>query len=120
MGKNMLRRKYYQFFYVVILAFSLPGYSYAGEATAKITYLFSGPGFGTRLFIGIDAPVNSKPACSISSYSFSVDTSEPGAEVWVSMLMTAYSTGKPIRLEGKNSCNLWGSIEDLNYLRLNP
>lgn len=106
---------------IFLLLISLTGCVNAGTVTGKITHIFSGPGFGSKVFIAIDTIVTNKPSCQANTlYAFSLDSETVGSDIWLSMLLTAYSTGKTVYLEGSNQCNLWSNIEDLKYIRLNP
>jgi len=112
--------KFYKLVVLVILT-TISSLSFAGKANGKITHVFSGPGFGTKVFIAIDVDVTDKPECLVNTfYSFSIDSEAIGADTWLSMILMAYSTGKSVYVEGTNHCNLYSSIEDLKYIRLNP
>ena len=108
------------FLVIAILCFVVSP-AYAGKVTGKITHVFSGPGFGTKVFFAMDTEVSEKPACQINTlYSFALDSQAPGADAWLSMVYIAYSSGKSVYVEGNGECNHWSSIEDMTYFRLNP
>lgn len=90
----------------------------AGSTTAKVDALFAGPEYGPRLFIGMTG-VSGRPPCSVNgNFSFVIDSSAPNAKVWVAMLQVAYATGRPVYVEGWNTCSLYSDTEDVRYLWL--
>lgn len=50
------------------------------------------------------------------NYAFLLDA--PGAEAQLSLLLTAFSTGKPITVVGTGSCTVSPALEDVSYLNL--
>ena len=90
----------------------------AGSVTAKVDTLFAGPEYGSKLFVGING-TSGRPVCSTNgNFSFVIDSSAPNAKVWVAMLQVAYATGRPVHVEGWNTCSLYSDTEDVRYLWL--
>lgn len=116
-----MRFRKYVVFLICATGFAVSLEVMAGAVTANVTHIYSGPGFGTKVFIAVDKAVVNGPGCSTNSlYAFSLDSAAPGANTWISMLTVAYTTGKSVDLIGANECTPWVNIEDLRYLRLNP
>lgn len=63
----------------------------------------------------MDAPVQSRPGCSVSSWNFAVDTSTADGRKALSFLLTAYTAGKAVNIAGTGYCSLWGDTESLLY-----
>ena len=107
--------------FVAAILLGLFSHANAGTTIGKVTHIFSGPYFGTKVFIALDSPINDKAACSTNSlYTFGFDSSDPGASTWMSMLSIAYTAEKTVYVEGYGgtNCSHWSNIEDLKTIRL--
>ena len=70
------------------------------------------------LIISNNGVRNNPPACA-SSERFTIDMTTPEGKAQLTGLMTAYSTGKQVRMFGKDTCNQWPDSEELSYFYFN-
>ena len=106
--------------FIVSLSFILvPSIAKAGDFTGTISDILSGPSMGTNLIIAVNGQVNNKIGCNTNSYwDFSINTQAVGANTWVSLILTAFSTGKQVVITGTGACGNWHNIEDLSDIRI--
>ena len=104
---------------VSIIILFVPLISLASEFTGKISDISSGSSLGTILIIAVNGSVTNKESCNDNSYwDYSINTQDPGANTWVSMILLAFSAGKVVVLRGAGTCNNYARIEDLSNIRV--
>lgn len=93
------------------------GFSIAGSQTGEVQKLFvSGRDYAapnqnpTHLYIA--GNYNAKPACATSGY-WAVDTDTQQGKSILSLILTAYATGKQVSLLGTGNCTLRPDMETL-------
>ena len=47
-----------------------------------------------------------------------IDTTSPAGQAMAAQILTAYSLGKPVNVEGTNDCVIWGDTETANYVEM--
>jgi hypothetical protein len=57
-----------------------------------------------------------QPACATTQLTrWAFDANTPAGQAQLSVLMTAYVTGKTITVSGSNACTDWGDSESVDY-----
>lgn len=60
---------------------------------------------------------SARPACSVAD-RWVIDNTTPAGQAMLSTLLTAYSTGRQVRIEGTGNCDVWGDTESVFYIYL--
>ena len=84
---------------------------FAGIQTGKITRIHvSSPTLASPTHFKIDGVWENQPACASASW-WAIDTDTAPGKSMLSLLLTAYSTNKTIKVWGQGNCNLRSDME---------
>ncbi len=90
----------------------LPRASMAGEVTGQVSQII------TRIdglhYFYITGAASSKPGCATSSYWMIKDENSVAGKSQFSQILTAYATGRTVKIVGNNSCTRWSDGEDVS------
>ncbi|PHR54836.1 MAG: hypothetical protein COA47_14825 [Robiginitomaculum sp.] len=90
----------------------LPRTSMAGEVTGPISQII------TRIdglhYFYITGTASSKPGCATSLYWMIKDENSVAGKSQFSQILTAYATGRTVKIVGNNSCTRWPDGEDVS------
>ncbi len=93
--------------------FSLPSY------TGKVKSLLTGENYGSKIFIEVDGtPVQVDPCQNNSTYSFVLDGTTEQADIYLSLLLTAYTAGKTVVLTGYARCDIYSGVMDFRSIAI--
>jgi hypothetical protein len=103
---------------LISLMLSSNAFSAGGTFTGKITEILGGPGHGSNIYLSVEGgSSNVTGSCATDArYMFSLDTSNPLSNTWVSMILSAYAAGKIVYIQGTGACG--GNVEHINQIRL--
>lgn len=107
-------------FWMMVLGFNVYSAWANGAAyDAMITRLFVDNDLlsGKLLTIDVDvAKVGAPPCATDPNWDFTLDLSTTYAQEWYSLLLTAYTTGRKVTLEGDANCEDYPDIEKLEKI----
>jgi len=89
--------------------------------TTKIKSIYIGPGYGKKVFIEVkDKPTGERPAgCNRNAnFDFILDLKSEHGKEYYSAILALYASGKTLRLQSYDSCNLHNSVPDLKTIWL--
>ena len=90
----------------------------AGSQQGKVTSVLVRQSDGLHYFY-ISGTANGRPSCANGfSYWMIKDENSAAGRSQLSMLLTAYASGKTVRVTGTGACTRWGDGEDLNTIQL--
>jgi len=104
---------------VLVVGLLLANSAFAGVVQeGVITRLMIDKVHGNKLFIKVSGTHSEKLECHTNgTWQFVMPLSqELDKTIYVSMLLAAHASGKKIRLDGNNSCDVFGSIETLRRI----
>jgi hypothetical protein len=88
----------------------------ASEAQGRVTRVYV-MNDGQAMF-HLDAPLRTGlPACAVNlptRWAFNANT--PAGQAKLSLVLTAYASGKELYVVGQNSCPDWGDTESVNFM----
>lgn len=70
-----------------------------------------------QMFFDVATAHLSRPACATSD-RWSIDTSKPGGQAAAAVVLTAFSTKRPIGVQGSGACEVWADTESVSFLIL--
>jgi hypothetical protein len=86
-------------------------------STTKITRVLVGPHYGKNVILTISVKPTELPSCQTNtSYSYVFDGTTEEGKMTLSVVLAAYAAQKDVWLGGKNTCSLYGGIEDLAHI----
>lgn len=88
----------------------------AGDITGKVSRLLTNDA-GLH-WVYITGTVSNKPACSLYSGFAIKDENSAYGKAQFSMLLTAFATGKDVKITGANICTRNGAQEDISKIEL--
>ncbi len=106
---------------ILLLELALPAAASAttGVTRATITNLQISKDYGnTFVFIQVSPAPTGATACASGGWSYTLPFSETGASQLYAMLLTAYSQGSPVNINGTGACSEVGFVESLDTLQL--
>ncbi len=66
-------------------------------------------------WVQLEGQHNSKPQCATSQeYWMIKDENTQAGKSQISILLTAYASGRPVSISGLNTCTRWGDGEDID------
>jgi hypothetical protein len=88
----------------------------ASEAQGRVTRVYV-MNNGVAMF-HLDAPLRTGlPACAVNLPTrWAFDANTPAGQAKLSLILTAYSLGKEIRVIGWDGCPDWGDTESVNWM----
>ncbi|MCX7111092.1 MAG: hypothetical protein NTX45_13395 [Proteobacteria bacterium] len=98
--------------FIALLAIA-PNLANAGSSQGLIKGVLAGD--APQVFFSAGVHQN-KPACSTQGDDWAISTATQGGKTTQAVLLTAYALKKPIHVEGKGVCDVWGDRETVNYL----
>lgn len=91
---------------------------FAGSQLGTVDYIVVRASDGLVYFTLKGGELNAKPECASQNYWILKDeTSAVGMQQY-SMLLSAHASGKPLLVEGMNTCSRWSDGEDVNALQI--
>ena len=94
----------------IMLMVTIPQLSLAGSQTGKVLNIrVSSKTIGNPTHILLEGAWSNKPTCAVAWWA--IDTDTVAGKSLLSILLTAYSTGKEITLWGTGQCDLRGDME---------
>ena len=87
----------------------------AGQVTGTVKEIIVRAEDGLHYFY-MNGTATDKPACATNSYWMIKDENSAAGKAQFSMLLTAYVTGKIIKVTGSNSCTRWRDGEDASVI----
>jgi hypothetical protein len=73
--------------------------------------------YGNHVFIQVNSPPSGAPACSNSSWHYTLSLGNPSDKELYAMLLMAYATGTLVNISGSGTCNEVGFVESLQALQ---
>lgn len=67
------------------------------------------------LFFNQSGSRTSTPTCHTAGTRWVINTGTPQGQAMAAALLTAYSLGKRISVQGTGNCSLWGDTESVDY-----
>jgi len=94
----------------LLLAYAAPAISSSSTAgsISNIT-----PNAAGRVFFQHSGTHTARPSCATLD-RWVIDTTTAGGQALLSALLTAYSTGKQIQIDGTGNCSAWGDTETVD------
>lgn len=71
-----------------------------------------------RLFFNHSGARGAPPACAIAPGRWVIDLSAPGGQIIAAQVLSAYSLGKSVIVQGTGACEDWPDTESVNYLQI--
>jgi len=103
--------------YLTAIIFTLINHhAMAGEITGKVSRLLTNDA-GLH-WVYITGTVSNKPACSLWSGFAIKDENSSYGKAQFSMLLTAFASGKEVKVTGANTCTRNSAQEDISKLEL--
>lgn len=91
--------------------------SFASTSTGTISVIYSSPS-SDLVYIAVNPAPTARPACSThGSLYYAFDASTSAGKAVLASALTAYATGKTVRVDGTSSCTLYPNVEDLGTIR---
>jgi hypothetical protein len=85
-------------------------------SVSYILPLSSGAGSSQLMFFNISSLPSGHPACATNTGRWVINVSTPAGQAMASLILTAYSLGKQITVQGTGACTDWPDTESVNYL----
>lgn len=83
----------------------------------KITKVLVGPDYGTKAFITVSTKPSAVPACQTGNiYDFVFDGATDTGKLTLGVMLAAYTAKQDVWIGGKDSCQLYGGVEDLAHI----
>ncbi len=93
---------------------------YGAVDGATITGVIGEPLNGGAFFVYVNLSWTDGPACSsaagIPARRFAIDPNTAPGKATIAVVLTAWTTGHPIRIVGKGTCDIWGDTESVAYI----
>ena len=88
-------------------------------STTKVKYVLGGDYSGSLVYVGLTSRPGNAPACHNNpDYDYIFDASTEAGKITLSLVLTAYTTGKDIWISGTDTCNLKQGMESLRLIWL--
>lgn len=102
----------------IAFVFSFLGQSvFAGQQTGTIAYV-AVKADGRTEFSMVGGAITESPPCVNYGYWFIKDEKSIGGKQQYAMLLTAFASGKTVKIVGANTCDRWVDGEDVEYMRV--
>jgi hypothetical protein len=105
-----------------LLVLAIAGFSAAaaaGDMSGVIKEIHLGPVYGTKVFLKVQGTATNQPACVTNpDYAFVFDQDSATGRALLATVLTAQSSGQSVKLNGYNSCALFGTVEDLRWISI--
>jgi hypothetical protein len=99
------------------LPFLLAGPAQASDVfNAKVTQ--ASPDKDGKVVVYLDTPRESRPACSTSSVTYSINATTAGGQAMLSAIYTALASDLPIDIKGGSVCTEYSNTESIGYVSL--
>lgn len=83
----------------------------------QITGVLVGPNYGTNVILTISNKPAQVPACQTNpGYNYVFDASTEVGKITLSVVLTAYASGKSVWLAGSEQCDVYPGIETLHHI----
>ena len=96
----------------MVLLCLISGASYAGTQSGFVARLEVRAVDGL-IFFSLSGAKTGSPACATRRYWMIKDENSNAGKQQYSMLLTAYTSGKPVMVAGMGTCTRWGDGEDV-------
>ncbi len=71
---------------------------------------------GGQVIFYTSAAHTGAPVCATQNTRWVFSGATPAGQATLSLVMTAYTTGKPLTIYGTGACDIWGDTETVNYI----
>lgn len=101
------------------------GFSAGIVKNAKIKTVATGPFYDSLcnsescVFITLDGSISTKPTCNTSEAHFVLDASTSAGKNHLSVILSAFMTGKYVTISGTGACTHYQNTEDFRYIYFN-
>jgi hypothetical protein len=83
----------------------------------QITRVLVGPNYGTKVILTISNKPAQVPACQTNlGYNYVFDASSEVGKITLSVVLTAYASGRNVWLGGSEQCDVYPGIETLKHI----
>jgi hypothetical protein len=83
----------------------------------QITRVLVGPNYGTKVILTISNKPAQVPACQTNpGYNYVFDASSEVGKITLSVVLTAYASGKSVWLGGSDQCDIYAGVETLKHI----
>ncbi|MEX2963363.1 hypothetical protein [Microbulbifer sp. TYP-18] len=89
----------------------------AGTQTGQISGVTVRASDGLHYFT-MHGTTTDKPACATNTYWIIKDENSTAGKSQLSVVLTAYASGKTVAVTGSGECTRWGDGEDVNTILL--
>ncbi|MBQ4835176.1 MULTISPECIES: hypothetical protein [Pseudoalteromonas] len=105
---------------LIVLLALYSGLSFATPShTGKITSILSGPVYGDKLFIKVEGSLIKKSSCHTNTnFDYVLDTSTASGERYMSMILTAYASGRSVTITGYDGCSIYTGVTNFRSISL--
>ena len=103
---------------IFALLLAVSSYAYAGDQVGKVTKISVRQSDGLHYFY-MSGSTRNRPACADGfDYWMIKDENSVAGKSQLSMLLTAYVSGKTVTVIGGGTCTRWHDGEDVNVIYL--
>lgn len=102
---------------VMLFCCFISGAGFSGTQEGKITEVLVRQSDGLHYFF-MSGTASNKPSCAINTYWMIKDENSLAGKSQFSMVLTAYASGKTVRIDGTGACTRWSDGEDINVIYL--
>ncbi len=108
-----------QLAFTLLSIFSISCLAASSVDSAVISEVLSGPSQGGKVLLKVSPNPSSLIGCSAeigTTWNYVFDSSTDDGKNTLSMVLTAYASGKPVKLVGASECGINGSPHDVERL----
>lgn len=92
----------------------LPSMAFASRVTGTIKDLYVRATDGVQ-YVVVNGTPSQRPSCAANTAYYMIrDETTDAGKAQLAMLMSAYMAGKPVWVEGTDTCTRWGDGEDIH------
>jgi hypothetical protein len=84
--------------------------------SAIVTAIYVMYGNGGQVIFYTSGAHSGQPACATQNTRWIFAGTTTAGQATLSLVMTAYATGKPITVYGTGACDMWPDTETVNYI----
>ncbi len=104
--------------YLAIFLFFVAQSTFASTImSTKIKSVLVGEVYGNKVFIELTVKPSVEASCQTNSdYSYIFDPTTEVGKITMSMLLTAYASGRDVYLNGYDTCTIYDGVENLRQI----